>query len=111
MPQNIGVFACFSRFLCDFLGYALSVMLYPLAVTITLVRADAAIMLPNGVSVALIHHIGVINRCVADVGELVVDVKRVIRCQIHIGLACAVSCTLIVGKSRIFMPLRAKVAH
>ena len=30
--------------------------------------------------------------------------------HILIGLACGVSCTLIVGKSRIFMPLRAKVA-
>ena len=30
--------------------------------------------------------------------------------HILIGLACGVSCTLIVGKGRIFMPLRAKVA-
>jgi hypothetical protein len=27
------------------------------------------------------------------------------------GLACGVSCTLIVGKSRIFAPLRSKIAH
>jgi hypothetical protein len=31
--------------------------------------------------------------------------------HILIGLACGVSCTLIIGKSRIFAPLRARIMH